>query len=122
MERKDFPISTRIDENLNEKLEKVISRTGKTKGEQVRIAIKRFIQVNERIRGGESMAWLPHIEVDQCKKTLTELDEILSMKDDLKMSDSTAMIINTVIDSLEWKLLNELKKKFPDEDGFFNLR
>ena len=97
MERKDFPISTRIDENLNEKLEEIISRTGKTRGEQVRIAIKRFVQINERLRDGESMAWLPHIEVDQCKRTLTELDEILSMKDDLKMSDSTVIIINTII-------------------------
>ena len=122
MERKDFPISTRIDEDLNKKLEKIISRTGKTRGEQVRIAIKRFIQTSERLNAGESMAWLPNIEVDQCKRTLTELDEILSMKDDLKMSDSTKMIINTIIDSLEWKLLSELKKKFPDEDGFFNLR
>ena len=122
MERKDFPISTRIDEDLNKKLEKIISRTGKTRGEQVRIAIKRFIQTSERLNAGESMAWLPNIEVDQCKRTLTELDEILSMKDDLKMSDSTKMIINTIINSLEWKLLSELKKKFPDEDGFFNLR
>lgn len=122
MERKDFPISTRIDEDLNKKLERIISRTGKTRGEQVRIAIKRFIQTSERLNAGESMAWLPNIEVDQCKRTLTELDEILSMKDDLKMSDSTKMIINTIIDSLEWKLLSELKKKFPDEDGFFNLR
>lgn len=122
MERKDFPISTRIDEDLNKKLERIISRTGKTRGEQVRIAIKRFIQTSERLNAGESMAWLPNIEVEQCKRTLTELDEILSMKDDLKMSDSTKMIINTIIDSLEWKLLSELKKKFPDEDGFFNLR
>lgn len=122
MERKDFPISTRIDEDLNKKLERIISRTGKTRGEQVRIAIKRFIQTSERLNAGESMTWLPNIEVDQCKRTLTELDEILSMKDDLKMSDSTKMIINTIIDSLEWKLLSELKKKFPDEDGFFNLR
>jgi len=122
MERKDFPISTRIDENLNEKLEAIISRTGKTRGEQVRIAIKRFIQINERIREGESMTWLPHLEVEQYKRTLTELDEILSMKDDLKMSDSTVMIINSIIDSLEWSLLNELKKKFPDENGFFNLK
>lgn len=122
MERKDFPISTRIDDKLNEKLERVIARTGKTRGEQVRIAIKRFIQTSEKLEAGESMAWLPHIEVDQCKRTLTELDEILSMKDDLKMSDSTVAIINTIIDSLEWKLLSELKKKFPDEDGFFDLR
>lgn len=122
MDRKDVPVSTRIDENLNEKLEDMIVRTGKTKGEQVRIAIKRFVQINDRLRDGESMTWLPHIEVEQCKKTLTELDEILSMKDDLKMSDSTVMIINTIIDSLEWKLLSELKKKFPEEDGFFNLR
>lgn len=122
MERKDFPISTRIDEDLNKKLERIISRTGKTRGEQVRIAIKRFIQTSERLNAGESMAWLPNIEVEQCKRTLTELDEILSMKDDLKMSDSTKMIINTIIDSLEWKLLSELKKKFPDEDGFFDLR
>lgn len=122
LEKKDFPISTRIDENLNEKLEDIISSTGKTKGEQVRVAIKRFIQTSERLRKGESMTWLPAIEIDKCKKTLTELDEILSMKDDLKMSDSTVMILNSIIDSLEWSLLNELKKKFPDEDGFFNLR
>lgn len=122
MERKDFPISTRIDENLNEKLEDIISRTGKTRGEQVRIAIKRFIQTSERLRAGESMAWIPAIEMEQCKRTLTELDEILSMKDDLKISDSTVMIINSIIDSLEWSLLNELKKKFPDENGFYNLR
>lgn len=122
MERKDIPVSTRIDENLNKKLEDMIVRTGKTKGEQVRIAIKRFIQINDRLREGESMTWLPHIEVEQCKKTLTELDEILSMKNDLKISDQTISIINMIIDSLELKLLNELKKKFPDEDGFFNLR
>lgn len=122
MKRKDVPVSTRIDEILNEKLEDIIVQTGKTKGEQVRIAIKRFIQVNDRLREGESIAWLPHIEVEQCKKTLTELDEILSMKDDLKMSDSTVRVINAIIDSLEWKLLSELKKKFPDENRFFRLR
>lgn len=122
MERKDFPISTRIDDNLNERLERVMSRTGKTRGEQVRIAIKRFIQTSEKLEAGESIAWLPHFEVDQCKRTLTELDEILSMKDDLKISDSTVRVINTIIDSLEWELLGELKKKFPDEEGFFELR
>lgn len=122
MERKDFPVSTRIDEGLNDKLEEIISRTGKTKGEQVRIAIKRFVQINDKLIDGESMTWLPNLEVEQCKRVLAELDEILIMKDDLKMSDSTVMIINTIIDSLEWKLLSELKKKFPDEEGFFNLR
>ena len=122
MERKDFPVSTRIDEDLNKRLEAIIKSTGKTRGEQVRIAIKRFIEISERLDTGDSIAWLPHIEVDQCKKTLTELDEILSMKNDLKMSDTTVKVLNTVIDSLEWKLLIELHKKFPDSPTEFELR
>ena len=122
MERKDFPVSTRIDEDLNKRLEAIIKSTGKTRGEQVRIAIKRFIEIRERLDTGDSIAWLPHIEVDQCKKTLTELDEILSMKNDLKMSDTTVKVLNTVIDSLEWKLLIELHKKFPDSPTAFELR
>lgn len=122
MERKDFPVSTRIDEGLNKRLESIMKSTGKTKGEQVRIAIKRFIEISERLDTGDSIAWLPHIEVDKCKRTLTELDEILSMKNDLKMSDATVKVINTVIDSLEWKLLTELHKKFPDSPTAFELR
>lgn len=122
MERKDFPVSTRIDEDLNKRLEAIIKETGKSRGEQVRIAIKRFVEISERLDTGESIAWLPHIEIDQCKRTLTELDEILSMKDDLKMSNMTETVINAVIDSLEWKLLTALHKKFPDKKTLFELR
>ena len=122
MTKKDYPISTRIDEHLNKRLESIIERTGKTKGEQVRVAVKRFVEISERLETGESINWIPKLELEAYRKTLTELDEILDMANDLKLSESTVKVINSVIDTLEWSLLNELKKKFPDENGFFNLR
>ena len=122
MTKKDYPISTRIDEHLNKRLESIIERTGKTKGEQVRVAIKRFVEISERLGTGESINWIPKLELEACRKTLTELDEILDMANDLKLSESTVKVINSVIDTLEWSLLSELKKKYPNQNGFFNIR
>lgn len=122
MERKDYPISTRIDEHLNKRLESIIERTGKTKGEQVRVAVKRFVEISERLETGESINWIPKLELEAYRKTLTELDEILDMANDLKLSESTVKVINSVIDTLEWSLLSELKKKYPNQNGFFNIR
>lgn len=118
MAKKDYPISTRIDENLKKRLESIIERTGKTKGEQVRIAIKRFVEISERLETGESINWIPKLELESYRKTSTELDEILDMANDLQLSESTVKVINSVIDSLEWSLLNELKKKFPSDGSF----
>jgi len=122
MTKKDYPISTRIDEHLNKRLESIIERTGKTKGEQVRVAVKRFVEISERLETGESINWIPKLELEAYRKTLTELDEILDMANDLKLSESTVKVINSVIDTLEWSLLSELKKKYPNQNGFFNIR
>ena len=122
MTKKDYPISTRIDEHLNKRLESIIERTGKTKGEQVRVAVKRFVEISERLETGESINWIPKLELEAYRKTLTEFDEILDMANDLKLSESTVKVINSVIDTLEWSLLSELKKKYPNQNGFFNIR
>jgi len=122
MTKKDYPISTRIDEHLNKRLESIIERTGKTKGEQVRVAVKRFVEISERLETGESINWIPKLELEAYRKTLTELDEVLDMANDLKLSESTIKVINSVIDTLEWSLLSELKKKYPNQNGFFNIR
>ena len=122
MTKKDYPISTRIDEHLNKRLESIIERTGKTKGEQVRVAVKRFVEISERLETGESINWIPKLELEAYRKTLTELDEVLDMANDLKLSESTVKVINSVIDTLEWSLLSELKKKYPNQNGFFNIR
>lgn len=122
MTKKDYPISTRIDEHLNKRLESIIERTGKTKGEQVRVAVKRFVEISERLETGESINWIPKLELEAYRKTLTELDEILDMANDLRLSESTIKVINSVIDTLEWSLLSELKKKYPNQNGFFNIR
>jgi len=122
MTKKDYPISTRIDEHLHKRLESIIERTGKTKGEQVRVAVKRFVEISERLETGESINWIPKLELEAYRKTLTELDEILDMANDLKLSESTVKVINSVIDTLEWSLLSELKKKYPNQNGFFNIR
>lgn len=120
--KESVPVSSRIDTITNKKLEQISKRTEKTKGEQIRIAIKRFVQISERLQQGESMCWIPCLDIKGYKKVLTDLDELLEVSDDIKLSDETKIIINTIIDSVEWALLSELEKKYPDQEGFFPLR
>ena len=120
--KESVPVSSRIDTITNKKLEQISKRAEKTKGEQIRIAIKRFVQISERLQQGESMCWIPCLDIKGYKKVLTDLDELLEVSDDIELSDETKIIINTIIDSVEWALLSELEKKYPDEEGFFPLR
>lgn len=120
--KESVPVSSRIDTITNKKLEQISKRAEKTKGEQIRIAIKRFVQISERLQQGESMCWIPCLDIKGYKKVLTDLDELLEVSDDIELSDETKIIINTIIDSVEWALLSELEKKYPDQEGFFPLR
>lgn len=120
--KESVPVSSRIDTITNKKLEQISKRAEKTKGEQIRIAIKRFVQISERLQQGESMCWIPCLDIKGYKKVLTDLDELLEVSDDIELSDETKIIINTIIDSVEWALLSELEKKYLDQEGFFPLR
>lgn len=114
--RKDSSISTRIDKSLNEKLEKVILRTGKTKGEQVRYIIKKHIEIEDRKARGEVVCYMPILEVKEIIKTLAELEKIKCDRNNCGISDETIKIIDNIIKNLEKILLYKLDSKYVKED------
>lgn len=119
MTRNDVQISTRITEEVSKKLDNIIAETGSTKGEQVRVAINKFVAINDKLKEGKAIAWLPVLEIEENKKVLNELDKILLSED---TSESTKKVINAVIDALEIKLLIDLEKKHAKGKTFYSLR
>ena len=119
MTKHDVQISTRITEETGKKLDNIIAKTGATRGEQVRVAINKYVAINDKLEQGQSIAWLPSLEIEQTKKVLHELDKIIEFVD---IHGETKDVISAIIDALEIKLLIDLETKHKKGKAFYSLR
>lgn len=99
-------------------IDEIAERTKQDRSEVLRVAVKRFLQTNNSIMEGKALTMLPKLNgLSSYQKVLSEVEKFV--KEDV--SEETKLIMSAVIDSLEWKILDELQKKHPNHIGFFDI-
>ena len=115
MKKHSVQISSRINKEVSDKLEKIISETGVTKGEQVRIAINKYTELYEIIKSGKNISFIPNLEIDESIKVLNELEKITKEDNEIKISDKTKDVIGSLIVGIECGIIPKLKNKHSDK-------
>ena len=109
--------------------EKVLNKVEELKSEEnakkinasdlIRACIKNWISAQEKIKDGNSMCFIPvSKEIIDNKRAMLELEDLSK---DENISLHTRKILHEMAESMEWKVLFQLKEKYPDYNGFFNM-
>lgn len=120
MENKEKKVNAtiRMPESSLKAIDEIAEKTKQDRSEVLRVAVKRFLQINEEIREGKALTMLPKLnELRDYQKVLSEIEKFV--KEDI--SEETKCIMSVVIESLEWKIMDELIKKHPNHRGFHKL-
>lgn len=118
MKEKNVNASIRMPESYLKRIDEIAEKNERDRSEILRIAVKKYLDVVDKVYAGESLLFLPKLdELKDYQNSITELEILLNSN----VSESTQFIIQNVIDTLEFKMLDELKKKHPNYKGFFNL-
>lgn len=85
----------------------------------VRQAIKKWIYIYEKIESGNALCFMPvSKEVIDNKRAMIELEEL---SNDEKLSNHTRKVLAEMSDRIEWEVLGQLKEKYPNHRGLFNM-
>ena len=109
--------------------EKVLNKVEELKSEEnakkinasdlIRACIKNWIAVQEKIKDSNSMCFIPvSKEIIDNKRAMLELEDLSK---DENISLHTRKILHEIAESMEWQVLFQLKEKYPDYNGFFNM-
>lgn len=109
--------------------EKVLNKVEELKSEEnakkinvsdlIRACIKNWIAAQEKIKDGNSMCFIPvSKEIIDNKRAMLELEDLSK---DENISLHTRKILHEIAESMEWQVLFQLKEKYPDYNGFFNM-
>lgn len=118
MKEKNVNASIRMPESYLKRIDEIAEKNERDRSEILRIAVKKYLDVVDKVYAGESLLFLPKLdELKDYQNSITELEILLNSN----VSESTQSIIQNIIDTLEFKMLDELRKKHPNYKGFFNL-
>ncbi len=85
----------------------------------IRSCIKNWISVQDKIKEGNSMCFVPvSKEIIDNKRAMIELDDLSK---DESISLHTRKILHEMSECMEWKVFFQLKEKYPEYKGFFNM-
>lgn len=116
-----LPVSTKIEPKLIEKIEQIAERNNMTRSKQIRIAIKKFIEIVERMRSGEIMMFFDPMNKDEKITSLKEINQIREMCKDCEMSQKTRDIIYQISSRLEDEYIIQCQRENPEERGFIKI-
>lgn len=115
---KNVNATIRMPESFLVEIDNIAEETKQERSTVLRLAVKRFLNLSKKVREGKILTILPKLDsIRDYQKVLNELEEVSESS-----SEETKLILSEVIDSLEFKILDELKKKHPDHKGFFNIK
>lgn len=126
MEKRTEIIQTRLTKSEKYKLNETVFEL-KEKGYQpninssdlVRQAIKKWIYIYEKIESGNALCFMPvSKEIIDNKRTMIELE---TLSNDENLSNHTRKVLAEMSDRIEWEVLGQLKEKYPDYKGLFNM-
>lgn len=112
-----LPISIKIEPKLIEKIEEIAKRNDMTRSKQIRIAIKKFVEIAERMRSGEVMMFFNPMNKDEKITTLKEMTHIREMCKDCDMSQKTRDIIYQISSRIEDEYILECQRENPNKRG-----
>lgn len=85
----------------------------------MRQSVKKWISIFEKIEEGNSLCFIPvSKEILDNKKAMLELEKLAK---DESLSNHTRKVLYEMSESFEWEVLKQLKEKYPDYNGFFNI-
>lgn len=85
----------------------------------VRQAIKKWIYIYEKIQSGNALCFMPiSKEIIDNKKAMIELE---ALSNDVNLSNHTRKVLSEMSDRIEWEVLSQLKEKYPNHRGLFNI-
>ncbi len=115
---KNVNATIRMPESLLAQIDDIANETNQERSSILRLAIKRFVDLSDKVMQGKVLTTLPKLdEIRDYQKVLSELELVADSS-----SEETKLILSAVIDALEFKILDELRKKYPEYKGFFNIK
>lgn len=126
MEKRDQLIQFKVTKTEKETIQNVVEDL-KAKGYQEKInaselarqGIEKWMAMYRMIEYGNSICYLPiSSDLLENKKALVEIEDLLRSDN---FSNHTLKILNRVVKSLEWEILAQLEKKYPNADSLYNL-
>lgn len=116
MKEKNIGVSIRVPESHLNRIDEIADKNERDRSEILRIAVKKYLDVVDKVQSGEALLFLPKLnELKDYQNSISELECILEGD----ISESTRAIILKNIETLEFKMLDELRKKHPNYKEFF---
>lgn len=116
MKEKNVNASVRMQESYLKRIDEIADKNERDRSEILRIAVKKYLEVVDKVQNGEALLFLPKLdELKDYQNSISELECILEGD----ISESTRTIILKNIETLEFKMLEELRKKHPNYKEFF---
>ncbi len=116
MKEKNIGVSIRVPESHLNRIDEIAKYNKKERSDILRISIKKYLEVVDKVQNGEALLFLPKLdELKDYQNSISELECILEGD----ISESTRTIILKNIETLEFKMLEELRKKHPNYKEFF---
>lgn len=118
VKEKNVNATIRMAESMLDSIDNIAKETNQDRSTVLRLAIKRFLGLAEKVQEGKVLTVLPALgAIKDYQKVLNELEDMSE-----GASEETKLILSSVIDALEFKILEELQKKYKNEKGFFGIK
>ena len=126
MEKRDQLIQFKVTKTEKETIQNVVEDL-KAKGYQpninasdlVRQSVKRWISIYKKLEDGNALHFIPvSKEIIDNKITMIELEDLSK---DEKISPHTRKILHELAESMEFHVYSQLREKYPNYDGFYNM-
>lgn len=127
MEKRTVPIQFKVTQSEKEEIQNVVDELKEKKyqetvniSELARQGIEKWIYIYRKLEEGNSLCFLPiNKELIENKRAMLEIEDLLFKNENL--CEHTKKVLSRVVSSLEWQVLAELDKKYPNHKGLFDL-
>lgn len=119
MEKRDCLIQFKVTKREKDMIQVTSDDLNLSASDFIRQSVGQAIGINKKKEEGNSMCFIPvSKEIIDNKRAMLELEDLSK---DENISLHTRKILYEMAECMEWKVLFQLKEKYPDYNGLFNM-
>ena len=119
MEKRDCLIQFKVTKREKDMIQGTSDDLNLSTSDFIRQSVGQAIGINKKKKEGNLQCFIPMSEeILNNKKAMIEFEGLLTTQE---LSDHTKRILKVIVDHIEYEVFLQLKEKYPDYNGFFNM-